>query len=344
MPSADSSNHEPRVRLRPTHLPTTADVPLWTVIRSSTDAISFHSYERAVADLMGTSRQRLRGATELFMAGGGASAEDADDFSTTEDLAGPRVVELIWSYWLEEGRLAETMNAISLRFQNKRRPGHDPLAELKIDFLRPLGHLVWQYIQDEQHRLTARRRAYEYEHQYGLRVSGAVESLEPVESRSRFPKAFDDLLQRAAEFYARADTATADPSPLLEAIREVHLLLAEGAHNQFGDLPSTARQEMLVEQWLLARPEFDDYLPNSAVFPEPWMSRVDAMRRLQGWGDTSIQHYRDLATYGEQVLLSIRFGDWSEVTNAEQAANWARFWRPEVQAYIAAFRAVSDAA
>ena len=96
-----------------------------------------------------------------------------------------------------------------------------------------------------------------------------------------------------------------------------------------------------MEQSILARPEFDDYLPNSTVFPEPWMARVDAMRRLQGWGDTSIQHYRDLATFGEQVLLSIRFGDWS-VANVDQAASWARFWRREVEGYIAAFRAVNN--
>jgi hypothetical protein len=316
MANADPPNSEPQAQLRRTELPDTADAALWSIIRDSTNAISFQAYGRAMSEDAGV--------------------------SAADDLAAPQLVELIWSYWLEEGRLAETMQAISLRFQNRRRARHDPLAGLKIDVLRPLNKLLWQYIQDEPHRLTARRRAYEYEHQYGLRVSGAAEPLEPVESRSRFPGAFDDLLQRAAEFYAHADDATADASRLLRAIREVHALLAEGAHNQFGDLPSTARQEMLMEQWILARPEFDDYLPSSAVFPEPWMSRVDAMRRLQGWGDTSIQHYRDLATFGEQVLLSVRFGNWSEVTDAGQAANWARFWRAEVQGYIAAFRAVSD--
>ena len=46
----------------------------------------------------------------------------------------------------------------------------------------------------------------------------------------------------------------ADGFPVLNALREVHLLLAEGAHNQYGDLPWTARQEMLMQQWLLARP------------------------------------------------------------------------------------------
>ena len=47
-------------------------------------------------------------------------------------------------------------------------------------------------------------------------------------------------------------TIVADGFPVLNALKEVHLLLSEGAHNQFGDLPSTARQEMLVQQWILA--------------------------------------------------------------------------------------------
>ena len=71
MPSADPPNHQPRVRLRPTQLPTTADVPLWTVIRNSTEAMSFDTYARAIDDRIGTSRHDLRGATELFMAGEG---------------------------------------------------------------------------------------------------------------------------------------------------------------------------------------------------------------------------------------------------------------------------------
>ena len=217
MACSDPSNNESGARPRPTRLPAAADAPLWTVIRDSTDALSFDTYRQTVDDLMGTPGQSLRGATELFMASEGATAEGAADLAATDDTAGPQLVELIWSYWLEEGRLAETMSAISLRFQNRRRAGHDPLAELKIDVLRPLNNLLWKYVQDEQHRLTARRRAYEYEHQYGLRVSGAAEPLQPVESRSRFPRAFADLLQRAEEFYAQADDdATADASRLLQ--------------------------------------------------------------------------------------------------------------------------------
>ena len=53
----------------------------------------------------------------------------------------------------------------------------------------------------------------------------------------------------------------ADAFPVLNALREVHLLLAEGANNQYRDLPWTARGEMLMQQWLLARPEFREFLP-----------------------------------------------------------------------------------
>jgi hypothetical protein len=42
------------------------------------------------------------------------------------------------------------------------------------------------------------------------------------------------------------------------------------------------------------------------------------------------------------VLLSIRYGNWTEVGDPDQAANWARFWRHEVEGYIDAYRAVQD--
>ena len=45
-------------------------------------------------------------------------------------------------------------------------------------------------------------------------------------------------------------------------------------------------------------------------------------------------HFRDLAVFGEQLLLSIRFGAWTTVNDPEQAANWARYWRREVQRYM----------
>ncbi len=38
-------------------------------------------------------------------------------------ISNPCFLELIWSYWHEQGMLAQTMGALSLRFQNRRMPG-----------------------------------------------------------------------------------------------------------------------------------------------------------------------------------------------------------------------------
>jgi hypothetical protein len=71
------------------------------------------------------------------------------------------------------------------------------------------------------------------------------------------------------------------------------------------------------------------------------MGQVDTMKRLQNWSDTSITHFRNLGTYGEQLLLSIRYGDWSSENNQDAAKTWARYWRPEVQGYIHAYLAAT---
>ena len=264
-----------------------------------------------------------------------------------DKLANPCMVELIWSYWLEEAMLVQTMNAVTRRFQNMRSPSKpDPLANLEIDPLRPLNNLIWGYTQDEQHRLTVNRRNYEYDHHYGMRLQGrAVQAFRPADTRSQFLEAFHHLLRLATIFYKQDDDTTvkADAFPVLNALKEVHLVMSQGAHNQFGDLPSTARIEMLMQQWLLARPEFREFLPTRIMvaYPEPWMDRVDAMKKLQGWTDTSVVHFRNLAIFGEQLLLSIRYGAWSEVYEPTQAFNWARFWRPQIQGYNHAYRAAT---
>ena len=264
-----------------------------------------------------------------------------------EKLTNPCLLELIWSYWHEEGMLAQTINAITRRFQNIRGPAlSDALANLEIDPLRPLNNLLWGYLQDEQHRLSVVRRNYEYDHHYGLRLEGrAVDNPRTADTRSKFLEAFNHLLRLCTAFFRQDDDTTvkADAFPVLHALKELHLILSEGAHGQFGDLPSTARIEMLMQQWLLARPEFREFLPTRIMvaYPEPWMDRVDAMKKLQGWTDTSVLDFRNLAMFGEQILLSIRYGHWSDVQDPVQALNWARFWRPQVQGYIHAYRATT---
>jgi hypothetical protein len=264
-----------------------------------------------------------------------------------DKLTNPCLLELIWSYWHEEGMLVQSMNAISWRFQNRRGHGdRDPLAMLEIDPLRPLNNFLWGYIQDEEHRLTVRRRAYEYDHHYGITLLGkAVPAVRGADSRLRFLEAFHHLLHVCGIFFKEDDdtTVVADAFPVLNALKEVHLLLTQGAHNQYGDLPWTARQEMLMQQWVLARPEFREFLPRRIMvdYPEEWMDSVETMKTLQEWSSASIMHFRDLGVFGEQILLGVRFGAWPGVIESEQAGNWARYWRPEIQGYIHGYRAVT---
>jgi len=172
-----------------------------------------------------------------------------------------------------------------------------------------------------------------------------VPTLRPADSRSKFVEAFHNLLHMTSVFYKEDNDTTviADGFPLLNALKEVHLLLAQGAHNQFGDLPWTARAEMLMQQWLLARPEMREFLQSRPMVPykEAWMGQVDTMKSLQGWSDVTVTHFHDLATFGEQILLSIRYGDWIDLNDENHAKNWARYWRPEIQSYIHAYRTVT---
>lgn len=261
-------------------------------------------------------------------------------------LSCPSMLELIWSYWHEEAMLVQTMNVISMRFQNRRSRHDDPLANFELDPLRPLNNLIWGFIQDESRRLSIQRRAYEYVHHYGFSLIGkAISDFQPADNRSKFVEAFHNLLHYTMLFYREDDDATivADAFKLLNALREVHLILSEGAHNQFGDLPWTARKEMLIMQWMLARNETKEFLRGRYMTPyhEPWMGAVDDMKRLQGWSDVTVTHYHELAIHGEQILLSVRFGDWIVENRQETAQNWARYWRPEIQRYIHAYQAVT---
>ena len=258
----------------------------------------------------------------------------------------PNLIELIWSYWHEEGMLAQTMNAIARRFQNIRSGPNDPLANLELDPLRPLNNILWGYIQDIQHRLSVTRRTYEYDHHYGIQLIGkAIQNFTPADSRSKFIEAFHNLLYRCSVYYKEADDLTrrADGFPVLNALKEVHLLLSEGAHNQFGDLPTTARIEMMMEQWILSQPEIREFLGGRVMTPydEPWMDRVDTMKTLQGWPQTSVTYYHDLGRFGEQVLLSIRWANWTQVNDRDFAAAWATDWRNAIQRYIHCYHTVT---
>jgi hypothetical protein len=173
----------------------------------------------------------------------------------------------------------------------------------------------------------------------------AVQGVRPAEVRTKFLEAFHNLLHRAAVFYKTDDNTTvkADAFPVLNALKDVHFVLAEGANNQFGDLPTVARSETLMYQWLLARPEMREFLGGRVMmpYPEAWMAPVQTLRAMMGWGDDNVIHFHELATYGEQLLLSVRYGDWSRVDDMEDAARWAREFRLQAFQYIHSYRAVT---
>ena len=259
----------------------------------------------------------------------------------------PAMIELIFNYWIEQGALVQTMNAVLLRFQNRRRGDRDPLVNLTLDPLRPLGNLLWGRLQDEPQHLSVSRRAHQYKYVYGLSLFGrAVADVAPVESRDEFIESFHTLLHKTAGFYREdADTTmVADGFPLLQALKDLHQVLAQSHDNQGPDLTHQARAEALADQYLLARSEMRDFLRGRAMVPyvEPWMPQVDTMKRLQGWlPNLSVNHFQILATTGEQLLLSVRYGDWTAVIDQAAAVNWARYWKPEVQNYLHSYAAVT---
>src|SRR5216683_5048888 len=92
------------------------------------------------------------------------------------------------------------------------------------------------------------------------------------------------------------------------------------------------------------RPEMREFLRGRYMVPyqEEWMGAVDSMKKLQGWTDTTITHFYELAVTGERILLSVRYGDWSDIENIEdQAKTWARSCKPEIQRYIHSYRTVT---
>ena len=256
----------------------------------------------------------------------------------------PCLIELIWSYWHEEGMLMQTMNAISRRFQNVRPPAIAiPCCNWKS--IRCVPSTTCSGATSRTSPTVCRSSAAPT----STRTSTGFRStakrchhVRPADTRSKFLEAFHNLLHLALGLLqGRHDTTViADGYPLLNALKDVHLMLAQGAHNQFGDLPWTARAEMLLAQFILARPEIRDFLQSRVMVPykEPWMPQVDTMKTMQGWTDVTVTHFRDLGVYGEQLLLSIRYGDWIDVNNEDSAKNWARFHKEAVYAYINANR------
>ncbi|NUN12985.1 MAG: hypothetical protein HUU55_05050 [Myxococcales bacterium] len=274
---------------------------------------------------------------------------NSSTLSLAHQFTCPCWVELIWSYWHEQGMLVQSMFVVAARIQNIRIAGGTQIDRLNLAPLRPMANLLWGYVQKNYERLTVQRRAYEYDHQYGLRLMGkAIPTYTTADSRSRFLESFHGLLQTTLRFYIQLDNLQIreDAFPVLNALKDLHLVLAEGQHNQFGDLPYVARAEMLMEQWLLSRKEMIEFLGGRPMVPytERWMGTVDTIKSNMGWNTPSSTFFNMLAKHAEVLLLSVRYGAWSNISNATEARNWAVFFRDDIQAYVHAYRTVTGVA
>ena len=254
-------------------------------------------------------------------------------------------IELLWNYWLEEGLLPETIRIITATFANRHLRDRVPVPLLGLSPLTPLHNELWAYAQDKPHRLKPRVRAALYAHEYGLTPAGRRAD-RVVETRTRFIPSFHRLLHTAARFFADLDDLTRQATntyPLFIALRDCHLVLADGADNTYGAAVVTCRAEFLVMQHLLSEPDLGNFLGNPmAVHTDPWIGIVDAMAALQGWETPSGALFLDLANTGERLLLSIRLGAWAGAGIGDaQVRTWVLAFRADVDHYIAAYRAVT---
>lgn len=258
-----------------------------------------------------------------------------------------RRVELIWSYWMEEGGLVQAINAICRRFQNKDGMGVNPLAHMDISPLYPVADLLWGYIEDEKNRVSLRRRAHEYDHQYGLNLVGrAVGTTQPADMRSRFLESFHSLLSTTFAFYKQLDdlNVAEDGRPVLNSLKELQRVLSEGAYNQYAALPVKVRVDMLIIQDILNRKELHEFLGSRLMqnYPQNWMAHLDTMWRLMGWGSEQVTDFLNLAESGERLLLSVRVGPFGPTEkDGDKARTWAKMFRDHVTQYVCSYRAVT---
>ena len=185
--------------------------------------------------------------------------------------------------------LVQTLNHIVARFQNRRVSTGDPLARFDVSPLLPLRSLLWGWVENEHRRLTVRRRAAEYEFEYGLPLIGRAvpRGRDARGAPVGFLRGVPHGPAPGHVFFKELDdlTITADGFPLYEALRECHLVLSQGSQNQYGEMAVAARAEMLVMQHILAQPPMREFLGGRPMtpYPEPWMDRVDSMKAIQGW-------------------------------------------------------------
>lgn len=257
-------------------------------------------------------------------------------------------LELIYNYWMDEGYVTFTLMAITERYRNKPGRWSENLLGLTLDPLRRVNNYLMGYIKDLRigDLLTLEERSLEYQNQYGYFIP-TRKGIGGLEIRSNFHSAFNKLLYECSNFYEQFKNKfiVPDALPVLIALQELNIILATGDINQAVTFAKRARTQVIIEQFILGRPEIGEYLKERPMVPYKyeWMRRVDAMKNLQKWNpDNSIRLFTDLAEYGEIILLGVRFIDWSNISNQDFTKAWALYFKNEIETYIQKYYSVTN--
>jgi hypothetical protein len=161
--------------------------------------------------------------------------------------------------------------------------GLQPLARFDVT---PPSHRrsPLRYIDDRHRRLAVKRRAYSTCTSDLPLVGRAVRRIAPADRRS-LSRRIHTVLNVAMRFYRDVDDNTITECPaVLNALKE-SIRAVRGSAINSAPFPQ-ARVEMLVAQNLLQRNgSVSSGGPLMVAYPEPWMDRVDTLRRTMRWGD-----------------------------------------------------------
>ena len=265
-------------------------------------------------------------------------------------LTGPLALELIWSYWHEEGMLVQTLNA-------DPGPVPEPAPRCRS---RPAGPLRSRPAaaaeqpasgagpRTSSHRLTVRRRAAEYEHEYGLTLLGRAVPDRRLGGHAgrRFLQSFHTLLHLRYLFFKEDD----DTTVIADGVPAAQRAAGDASDPGRGRAQPVRRHAVRgpggdADHAVDAGPAGDARVPRR---PDHGAVRgaVDGPGRLDEAApglDGRQRHPLPRSGCLRRAARCCRsgYGNWSVVNDPQQAANWARYWRPEIQRYIHAYRAAT---
>lgn len=236
-------------------------------------------------------------------------------------IGDPEALELFWGFWIDAPRV----DAAVAQLRRRRKRPDDPTVSALLAGM-----------EKDPDRADLARRLAAYTGAYGL----------PADARerpaaARFPVAFATLLELAEGFYAHRGDAYATESErrLLLALADVAGRLTEGTHSP--TLVAALRRDLVLSVYTLylAEPRVP-HGREEAPRDERWETALDELAALNSWPQPPARTYSRLAHLGERILRSIRSVDWGTEGSVEKAADWALFWREDIELYSLAFHVV----